>query len=167
MSSTVVLVAGGGAAWEAGALDALAARPGVVVLKRCVDVDDLLATAASGQAEVALVGLEAHGLDATAVDLLRRHGVRPVGVVGAGTTGEQARLRASRVGVRTLVPESDIASVGEVVLNKLYKHTPLQSTFGTILLTIVDGRPRILPLLDLLRYYLDHRRVVVSRRTEY
>ena len=135
MSSTVVLVAGGGAAWEAGALDALAARPGVVVLKRCVDVDDLLATAASGQAEVALVGLEAHGLDATAVDLLRRHGVRPVGVVGAGTTGEQARLRASRVGVRTLVPESDIASVGEVVL------TPEEALSGSTVARDPEGGP--------------------------
>lgn len=116
MTSTVVLVAGGGAAWEAGALDALAARPGVVVLKRCVDVDDLLAAAASGQADVALVGLDAHGLDATAVDLLRRHDVRPVGVVAAGVTGEQARARASRVGIRSLVAEADIAGVGELVL---------------------------------------------------
>lgn len=116
MTSTVVLVAGGGAAWEAGALDALAARPGVVVLKRCVDVDDLLAAAASGQADVALVGLDAHGLDATAVDLLRRHDVRPVGVVAAGATGEQARTRASRVGIRSLVAEAEIAGVGELVL---------------------------------------------------
>lgn len=49
MSVTVVLVAGGGAAWEAGALEVLAARSGVVVLKRCVDVDDLLAAASSGR----------------------------------------------------------------------------------------------------------------------
>ena len=76
MSSTVVLVAGGGAGWEARAMDALGARAGVVVLKRCVDVDDLLAAASSGQAEAALVDLAAHGLDATAVDLLRRHGRR-------------------------------------------------------------------------------------------
>ena len=116
MSSTVVLVAGGGADWEARAMDALGARAGVVVLKRCVDVDDLLAAASSGQAEAALVDLAAHGLDATAVDLLRRHGVRPIGVVAAGTTGEQAHARASRVGIRTLVAEADIAEVAEVVL---------------------------------------------------
>ncbi len=76
------------------------------------------------------------------------------------------RDESDRSGMR-IVLELKRDAVGEVVLNKLYKHTPLQSTFGTILLTIVEGRPQILPLVELLRHYLDHRRVVVSRRTEY
>lgn len=115
MSVTVVLVAGGGAAWEARALEVLGSRSGVVVLKRCVDVDDLLAASASGQADVAVVGLDAHGLDQGAVDLVRRHGVRPVVVVPRGTPSEAARARAVRIGVRTLVAEEQVDSLGEAV----------------------------------------------------
>ena len=115
MSVTVVLVAGGGAAWEAGALEVLAARSGVVVLKRCVDVDDLLAAASSGQADVAVVGLDAHGLDLGAVDLMRRHGVRTVAVVPAGTPPEAAQVRASRIGLRLLVAEEQVSLLGDAV----------------------------------------------------
>ena len=115
MSVTVVLVAGGGAAWEARALEVLGSRSGVVVLKRCVDVDDLLAASASGQADVAVVGLDAHGLDQGAVDLVRRHGVRPVVVVPRGTPSEAARARAVRIVVRTLVAEEQVDSLGEAV----------------------------------------------------
>ena len=53
----VVLVLAAGAEWESRALTMLGEAPGVVVLKRCVDVDDVLATAASGQAEVAVLGV--------------------------------------------------------------------------------------------------------------
>lgn len=116
MSVTVVLVAGGGAAWEARALEVLNSRSGVVVLKRCVDVDDLLAASASGQADVAVVGLDAHGLDQGAIDLVRRHGVRPVVIVPRGTPSEAARARAVRIGVRTLVAEEQVDSLGEAVI---------------------------------------------------
>ena len=54
-----------------------------------------------------------------------------------------------------------------IVLNQLYKHTYLQSTFGIILLALVDGVPRTLNLKQCLEHYLDHRRVIVHRRTEY
>lgn len=72
----------------------LADRPGIVVLKRCVDVDELLGAATAGQAQVAVVALEAPGLDQAAVDLLHRHHVRPVAVAAAGAS-ESARMRAS------------------------------------------------------------------------
>jgi DNA gyrase subunit A len=52
-------------------------------------------------------------------------------------------------------------------LNRLYKHTPLQSTFGIQLLALVDGVPRILPLKRLLQIFLDHRIEVLVRRTQY
>lgn len=115
MSATVVLVAGGGAAWEAGALEVLGARSGVVVLKRCVDVDDLLAATSSGQADVAVVGLDAHGLDLAAVDLMRRHGVRTVAVVPTGTPPEAAQVRASRIGLRLLVAEEQVGLLADAV----------------------------------------------------
>ena len=72
-----VLVAGGSAAWEAQALPALEAD-GIVVLKRCVDVPDLLASARSRQADVALVAADLPGLDADAVMSLLRDEVRAV-----------------------------------------------------------------------------------------
>lgn len=111
----VVLVAAAGAAWESTAVEALNARSGVVLLKRCVDVDDLLGAASAGQADAAVLGLDAHGLDAAAVDLLRRYRVRPVAVVPASVAPDTARLRASRIGVRTLVPEGRVDTVADAV----------------------------------------------------
>ncbi len=58
-------------------------------------------------------------------------------------------------------------AVGEIVLNNLYKHTALQSTFGAILLAIVGGRPKILTLKDYCRCYTDHRFEVITRRTRF
>ena len=55
----------------------------------------------------------------------------------------------------------------EKVLADLYKRTPMQSTFGIILLALVDGEPRLLTLKQALRVYLDHRLTVVRRRAEY
>src|SRR5208283_4482432 len=55
----------------------------------------------------------------------------------------------------------------EVILNNLYKHTQLQDTFGMIMLAIVHGQPRTLPLIEALQLFIDHRVIVVRRRTEY
>jgi len=53
------------------------------------------------------------------------------------------------------------------VLNSLYKHTAMQSTFGVIMLALVDNQPRVLDLKQTIGYFIDHRRVVVVRRTRY
>jgi DNA gyrase subunit A len=58
-------------------------------------------------------------------------------------------------------------AVPQVVLNKLYKHTPLQTTFGYNAVALVDGVPRTLSLLELVRHYLDFQREVVTRRSKY
>ncbi|MDO9455661.1 MAG: hypothetical protein Q7T52_06200, partial [Nocardioides sp.] len=92
----VVLVVASGAAWESQALTVLADHSGTVVLKRCVDVDDLLAAASSGQAQAAVLGLESRGLDADAVARLAGHGVHPVAVV-ADDQAEGGRARAGRI----------------------------------------------------------------------
>ncbi|MBX6396484.1 MAG: DNA topoisomerase 4 subunit A, partial [Alicyclobacillaceae bacterium] len=55
----------------------------------------------------------------------------------------------------------------KVVLNNLFKHTALQTTYGVIMLCLVDGRPRILNLRELLLYYLRHQQDVIRRRTMY
>ncbi|MGH7427501.1 MAG: DNA gyrase C-terminal beta-propeller domain-containing protein, partial [Candidatus Methylomirabilaceae bacterium] len=53
------------------------------------------------------------------------------------------------------------------VLNQLYKHTPMQSTFGAIMLALVDKQPRVLDLKEMLRHFLEHRKTVVVRRTRF
>lgn len=111
----VVLIVAAGAAWESRALEHLTGHRGVVVLKRCVDVADLLAAASAGQAGVAVVGLDAPGLDAAATDHLRRHAVHPVVVVPDGVPGDAARLRAGRIGIRTLVEESALDTLPATV----------------------------------------------------
>ena len=116
MNNVCVLMVASGAAWESTALGLLTGRRGVVVLKRCVDVDDLLATATAGQADVAVLALDAHGLDAAAVEHLRRHRVRPV-AISADPTGDSARSRAARIGVATLVGERDLEALPDAVLD--------------------------------------------------
>ena len=110
----VVLVVASGAAWESPALGTLGAHPGIVVLKRCVDVDDLLAAASAGQADVAVLGLDAPGLDASAVDHLRAHGVRPVAIVATEAL-EVGRVRASRIGIAELVADDDLDALPDAV----------------------------------------------------
>src|SRR6187397_2256840 len=58
-------------------------------------------------------------------------------------------------------------AIPQVVLNKLYKHTALQTTFGYNAVALVDGVPRTLSLLELVRHYTDHQREVVTRRLKY
>jgi MinD-like ATPase involved in chromosome partitioning or flagellar assembly len=108
----VVLVVAAGAAWESPVLELVGARSGMVVLKRCVDVDELLATSSAGQADAAVVALDAPGLDGTAVEVLHRHQVR---VVAVGADTEPGRTRASRVGVDALVDQDDLGALPDVL----------------------------------------------------
>ena len=55
----------------------------------------------------------------------------------------------------------------KVVLNRLYKHTQLQDTFGVIMLALVNNVPKVMNLLEMLRHYLRHQEEVVTRRTQY
>jgi DNA gyrase subunit A len=76
------------------------------------------------------------------------------------------RDETSREGVRIVV-ELKRGENAQVVLNQLYALTPMQSTFGIIFLAIVDNQPKILPLADLLRHFISHRKSVVIRRTQF
>jgi len=55
----------------------------------------------------------------------------------------------------------------QIILNQLYKHTQMETTFGIITLALVDGRPRVLNLKQVMRCYVDHRKVIVRRRTQF
>jgi DNA gyrase subunit A len=76
------------------------------------------------------------------------------------------RDESSREGMRIVV-ELKRGENAQVILNKLYTLTPMQSSFGIILLAIVQNQPRILPLTELLRHFIDHRKTVVIRRTQF
>ncbi|MFC1601390.1 DNA gyrase subunit A [Candidatus Sumerlaeota bacterium] len=78
----------------------------------------------------------------------------------------EIRDESDRDGMR-IVLELRRGEVAQIVLNQLYKHTDLQTTFGAIMLALVDNRPRYLSLRQILRYYVDHRRDVIVRRTRY
>jgi DNA gyrase subunit A len=76
------------------------------------------------------------------------------------------RDESDREGMRIVV-ELKRGEVPEVILNNLYKHTPLQSSFGIIMLAIVGGRPKVMNLLELVESFVEFRRDVVRRRTEF
>jgi DNA gyrase subunit A len=107
----------------------------------------------------------------------------PYGVKKGGDTGVIRKI-ADLVGDKTLTEISDLAdhsdrtgmriqielkrdAVPQVALNKLFKHTSLQATFGYNAVALVDGVPRTLSLLELVRHYLDFQREVVTRRAKY
>lgn len=73
---------------------------------------------------------------------------------------------SDRVGLRIVI-EIKRDAVAKVVINNLYKHTQLQTSFGANMLAIVDGVPRTLRLDQLIRYYVDHQLDVIVRRTTY
>ncbi len=76
------------------------------------------------------------------------------------------RDESDREGMRIVIElKKDVNAA--VVLNYLYKHTQLQETFGAIMLSLVDGEPKCLTLKEMLYYYLEHQKEVITRRTRY
>ena len=73
---------------------------------------------------------------------------------------------SSREGMRVTIDIRRDANAN-VILNRLYMHTQLQDTFGVIMLALIDNKPKVLNLLEMLRYYLKHQEDVVTRRTRY
>jgi DNA gyrase subunit A len=76
------------------------------------------------------------------------------------------RDESDRQGMRVVI-ELKRGAVTKLILNKLFAHTPLQSTFGVINLALVGGRPKLLSIKDLIKCFVDHRVEVVTRRTKY
>ena len=76
------------------------------------------------------------------------------------------RDESDRTGMRVVIElRRDVNP--NIILNQLYKHTPLQQSFGVIMLVLVNNQPKILSLRQILEYYLEHQRDVVTRRTQY
>jgi len=76
------------------------------------------------------------------------------------------RDESDRRGIRMVIEVKKDANVN-IIVNKLFKHTQLEDSFGVNMVALVNGEPKTLTLKDTLRHYLDHRRVVLFRRTEY
>jgi DNA gyrase subunit A len=76
------------------------------------------------------------------------------------------RDESDRHGMRIVI-ELKRDAIPKVVLNKLYKHTPMQATFGVNMVALVDNVPRTLSLREMIGHYVDHQREVVIRRTKY
>ena len=107
----------------------------------------------------------------------------PYGVKKGGESGVIKKI-ADLVNDKVITEVSDLAdhsdktgmriqielkrdAIPQVVLNKLFKHTPLQTTFGYNAVALVGGVPRTLSLLELVRHYLDYQREIVTRRSKY
>ncbi len=76
------------------------------------------------------------------------------------------RDESDRTGIRIVI-ELKKDAIPRVVLNQLYKHTQMQYTFGAIMLALVDNKPRVLSLRDMIYYYLKHQKDIIVRRTRY
>jgi DNA gyrase subunit A len=76
------------------------------------------------------------------------------------------RDESDRDGMRVVV-ELKRDAIPNIVLNQLYKHTQMQSTFGAIMLALVDGQPKVMNLREMLQHFIDHRHEVVVKRSEY
>lgn len=109
----VVLLVSTGASWEPSALAALQSHPGTVLLKRCVDVPDLLAAASTGQADVAVLGVDLPGLDHDVVDELTRYGVR---VLGVAADPGQSVPHESHAGLATVLDAARVEEVAALVV---------------------------------------------------
>ena len=66
-----------------------------------------------------------------------------------------------------VVIELKRGEIAQVILNQLYKHTQMQTNYSANMLCLVEGLPKVLPLTEILRYYLEHRREVIRRRTQF
>ena len=78
----------------------------------------------------------------------------------------EIRDESDREGMRIVI-EVKRGEQSPIILNQLYKHTQMQSSFGIIMLALVNNQPRVLNLKEMLRYFIEHRREIVVRRSQY
>lgn len=76
------------------------------------------------------------------------------------------RDESDRDGIRIVV-DIKRGEIAEVVLNQLYKHTPMDTSFGIIMLALVRNQPRVMPLKEIINHFIEHRKEVVTRRTQF
>jgi DNA gyrase subunit A len=142
----------------AGVLQAARTGRGSVITRGCARIDEHPKT---GRESIVITEIPFQVNKARLVEKIAElaHDKRIVGI-------SDLRDESDRDGIRVVV-ELKREAVGQVVLNQLYKMTPLQTSFGVINLSIVDGRPQVLSIRETLKHFIEHRRIVVTRRSKW
>ena len=138
-----VVLAAAGADWERAALEVVAAAPRrVALVKRCLDLADLLATATAGTAVVAVVSADLSGLDADSVDRLNRDGVRTIAVVGDASSGDaMLRARLLRLGVARVLSQALLTHLVQDIVETATDDDPDAVTEAPTVPEPVDAPP--------------------------
>ena len=124
-----ILVAVGGVEFEPSVLQ-VAEADDIYVFRRCVDVADLLATAASRQAQAAVVSAQLRGMDTEIVARLRDSGVAVVGVTADALSADEALLR--RLGIRCVAASDDVTSLADAIREAVHEPARAQEQAGEI-----------------------------------
>ncbi len=142
---------------QAGARDVYRTGRGSIKMRAVAEIDEgrkgeqrIVVTEVPYQTSVEVIGSKI-------ADLVNERKIEGIRDVRNESAGDSVRL----------VVELKRDANSQVVLNQLYKHTPMQANFAVHLLALVDGVPRLLNLREALRVYLEHQVVVITRRTEY
>ena len=142
---------------RAGIVDAYTTGHGRAVMQSRTEVEEVR----GGRKQIVVTELPFQVNKASLVEKIA-HLVRDRRVEGIS----DVRDESDRHGIRVVV-ELRRDAQAEIVLNNLYRHTPLRSSFNIIMLALVDGQPQVLGLKRALQLYIDHRQQVITRRSEH
>jgi DNA gyrase subunit A len=142
---------------QEGIRDAYETGRGRVVIRARAEVEEL----PSGRERIIVTELPFQVNKARLIELIAEL-VRDKKIEGVS----DMRDESDRDGMRVVI-ELKRDAIPQIVLNQLYKHTPMQSTFGVIMLSLVNGQPRVLKLKEMLAYFVEHRHTVLTRRTQF
>ena len=142
---------------RSGIVDAYSTGQGRVVMQAKAEVEEMRA----GRYQIVITELPFQVNKASLVEKIA-HLARDKKIEGIS----DVRDESDRQGLRVVV-EVKREAQPEIVLNNLYLHTPLRSAFNVMTLALVDGQPQLLGLKRALQLYIEHRRVVITRRSEH
>ena len=142
---------------RSGLVDAYTTGRGRAVMQARTEVEDLR----GGRQQIIITELPYQVNKASLVEKIA-HLVRDKRIEGISDIRDESDRRGLRV-VMELKRDAEV----EIVLNNLYRHTAMRSTFNVINLALVDGQPQVLNLKRALQLYIEHRRVVITRRSEH
>jgi DNA gyrase subunit A len=141
-----------------GIYEAYSSGRGIITLRAKVEVEENRKT---GQETIVVTELPYQVNKAKLVEKIAEL-MRDKVITGASFVRDESDRQGMRVAIGLKRDQ-----IAEVVINQLYKHTNLQTSFGIIFLAVVNNRPELLTLKDILQHFIEHRRDVIIRRTRY
>ena len=141
-----------------GIYEAYSSGRGIITLRAKIEVEENKKT---GQETIVVTELPYQVNKAKVVEKIAEL-VRDKIITGASFVRDESDRDGMRIAVGVKRDQ-----VAEIVINQLYKHTNMQTSFGIIFLAVVNNRPQLLTLKDILNHFIDHRRNVIVRRTRY